>query len=88
MTLDEYLSRDGVTATDLAAKAGTTGATITRLLYGEQQPSTAMVKAIVEATGGKVTAQDLIFGAPRSKPVRLSEAERKDLIDRRKVTAV
>lgn len=70
MTLDEYLSQDGNTATKLAADAGTSGATITRLLYGEQRPSAKMIEAIVNATGGAVTAQDLIFGAPRNKPER------------------
>lgn len=67
MTLHEYLSRDGNTATALAERAGTTGASITRILYGEQQPSTEMIRAIVDATGGEVTAHDLVFGAPRPR---------------------
>jgi transcriptional regulator with XRE-family HTH domain len=68
MTLDEYLSLPGKTAADLAAAANTTGATITRLLYGDAQPSTEMIRAIVEATGGQITAHDLIFGRTRPKP--------------------
>lgn len=68
MTLDDYLAIDGNTATELAEKANTSGASITRLLYGDQQPSAEMIRAIVEATDGKVTADDLIFGAPRKKP--------------------
>ena len=67
MTLDDYLSQPGQTASALAAKAGTSGASINRILHGEQRPSAAMVRAIVEATGGAVTADDLIFGAPREK---------------------
>ena len=67
MTLDTYLSAKGVTASALAAKAGTSSATITRILYGDQQPSTSMIRAIVSATEGKVSADDLIFGAPRPK---------------------
>jgi transcriptional regulator with XRE-family HTH domain len=67
MTLDEYLRRPGNTASKLADDAGTTGATITRLLYGDAQPSAEMIRSIVEATGGEVTADDLLFGAPRSK---------------------
>ena len=66
MTLDEYLAQDGQTASALAQRAGTTGASITRILYGEQKPSADMIKAIVEATGGVVTADDLVFGAPRT----------------------
>ena len=68
MTLDEYLSLPDKTAVQLAADAKTTGATITRLLYGEAQPSADMIRAIVEATGGQVTADDLLFGAARPKP--------------------
>jgi hypothetical protein len=68
MTLDEYLSIPGKTASDLASAANTTGATITRLLYGDAQPSAEMIRAIVDATGGQITAHDLIFGAPRPKP--------------------
>lgn len=70
MTLDQYLSLPGKTASQLAIAAGTSGATITRLLYGEAQPSTEMIRAIVEATNGKVTAHDLVFGAHRQKPER------------------
>jgi transcriptional regulator with XRE-family HTH domain len=70
MTLDKYLSLPGKTAAQLAADANTTGATITRLLYGEAQPSADMIRAIVEATSGQVTADDLLFGAPRVKPER------------------
>ena len=68
MTLDKYLSLPGKTATQLATDAGTSGATITRLLYGEAQPSAEMIRAIVTATGGQITADDLLFGAARVKP--------------------
>lgn len=70
MTLDDYLRIEGKTAAELAEKANTSGASITRILYGDQKPSMDMVKAIVEATRGAVTAHDLIFGAPRQKPER------------------
>lgn len=70
MTLDDYLAADGNTAAALAEKAGTSGASITRILYGEQQPSFDMIRAIVKATDGKVTAHDIVFGRSRSKPNR------------------
>lgn len=70
MTLDDYLSRDGHTASALAVKARSTTASITRILYGEQKPSFEMIRAIVEATNGSVTADDLVFGPPRQKPER------------------
>lgn len=72
MTLDQYLALDGNNATKLAADAFTTSASITRLLYGEQKPSADMVKALVEASKGKLTAHDLIFGDPRKKPEKAS----------------
>ncbi len=68
MTLDDYLRIEGKTAAELAGSANTTGATISRILYGEQQPSAEMIRAIVEATKGAVTAHDLVFGSPRAKP--------------------
>lgn len=70
MTLDDYLSRPGNTASALAEKANTSAASITRILYGDQKPSSDMIKAIVEATNGSVTADDLVFGATRPKPDR------------------
>lgn len=70
MTLDEYLSLPGKTASDLATAAKTSGATITRILYGDAKPSADMIRAIVEATGGQVTADDLVFGTTRSKAVK------------------
>jgi transcriptional regulator with XRE-family HTH domain len=68
MTLDQYLSLDGNTAAALATRAGTTAASITRLLYGDQQPSADMVRSLVRATEGALTAEGLIFGAPRKRP--------------------
>ena len=68
MTLDEYLRDPANTASKLAEDAGTTGPTITRLLYGDAQPSAEMIRNIVAATGGKITADDLLFGASRPKP--------------------
>lgn len=70
MTLDEYLRMPANTASQLAEAAGTTGATITRILYGDAKPSAEMIRAIVTATGGQITAHDLVFGSPRQKPER------------------
>lgn len=75
MTLDQYLSLPDKTAAKLAEAAGTTGATITRLLYGDAQPSADMVRAIVKATDGAVTADDLLFGEPRPKPDKVASLD-------------
>lgn len=74
MTLDDYLSRDGHTAVDLASKAGTSVASINRILHGEQRPSFEMIRAIVLATNGSVTADDMIFGKPRTRPATQGKA--------------
>lgn len=68
MTLDQYLAIPGNTAAALAERAGTSGASITRILHGVQEPSAEMIRAIVGATDGVVTADDLIFGKPRKRP--------------------
>ena len=70
MTLDDYLSKHGNGEADLAAKAKTSAASINRILHGEQKPSHEMMKAIVVATGGEVTADDLLFGAPRQRKAK------------------
>ncbi len=70
MTLDDYLSRPGNNEALLAGKAGTTAASINRIRHGEQTPSGDMIRSIVEATNGSVTADDLIFGAPRQRKAK------------------
>jgi transcriptional regulator with XRE-family HTH domain len=65
MTLDTYFDSGAMTPAELARKTGLSAASIGRILFGEQQASHSAIKAIVDATGGKVTAHDLIFGAPR-----------------------
>lgn len=70
MTLDDYLSKPEVNAAKLAEDARTSVASINRILHGEQKPSADMIRAIVEATGGAVTADDLVFGAPRQRKAK------------------
>jgi len=65
MTLDSYLKSGAMTPADLARRTNLSAASITRILFGEQNASHDAIKAIVEATGGLVTAHDLIFGSPR-----------------------
>ena len=70
MTLDDYLIKHGNGEADLALKAKTTAASINRIRHGEQKPSAEMMREIIEATGGLVTADDLLFGAPRQRKAR------------------
>jgi transcriptional regulator with XRE-family HTH domain len=70
MTLDEYLTKHGHGEADLAARANTSAASINRIRHGEQTPSAEMMRSIVEATKGIVTADDLLFGAPRQRKAK------------------
>lgn len=70
MTLDAFISSGVMTAADLARRSGLSAASITRITKGQQQPSFSAIRAIVNATDGKVTANDLVF--PRPDPERVS----------------
>jgi transcriptional regulator with XRE-family HTH domain len=67
MTLDAYLKSGAITPAELARKTGLSAVSIGRILFGEQNASHSAIKAIVKATKGKVTAHDLVFGAPRDQ---------------------
>ncbi|MDF2970299.1 MAG: helix-turn-helix protein [Microvirga sp.] len=60
MKLPTYLSHRGLTATDLAKRAGVAQSTITRTLNGEVVPGPRTRARIVAATGGQVTERDLL----------------------------
>lgn len=63
--LSRYLVAHGLTAQAFAATVGTTAGSMSRILNGRQDPSFGMIRAIVDATNGSVTADDLVFGVPR-----------------------
>lgn len=65
MTLDDFFKTGTMTPADMARETGMSAPSITRILFGEQKASHDAIKAIVGATGGKVTADDIIFGSPR-----------------------
>ena len=59
MTLHEYRTREGLSQFDMAVKAGVTPGTIANIERGNGiNVSTA--KAIIDATGGLVTLDDLL----------------------------
>lgn len=70
MTLDQFLSSTGTSINAFAEQCGTSGASMNRILHGEQRPSVEMIRAIVAATEGQVTADDIVFGAPRERKER------------------
>ena len=67
MTLDAYLSLPGNTAAALAERVGTTGASIARIRRGGQNISARLIRAIVEATDGQVSAHELVFTPPADR---------------------
>ncbi len=58
MTLDEYLTRNNMSATALANKLGRAVSTITRVRKCEIKPDYYTIQEIVDFTGGKVAPND------------------------------
>lgn len=61
MKLDEYLFRTKTTKKDFAEKIGISRGYLQHLLSGIKGPSIKLAKQIEEATGGKVTKEELLF---------------------------
>jgi transcriptional regulator with XRE-family HTH domain len=58
--LTRYRKARGLTIDALAAKIGTSKATISRLEGGLQDPSFALVRRIIAETDGEVSADDFV----------------------------
>ncbi|MES2157504.1 MAG: helix-turn-helix transcriptional regulator [Pseudomonadota bacterium] len=63
MTLDHYLSQAGMTAADFGALIQVSEASVSRIRKGEQNLSRNLMRRIIEASGGKVTADGLLHVA-------------------------
>ncbi|XYD08847.1 helix-turn-helix transcriptional regulator [Methylobacterium sp. NMS12] len=66
MDLAAYLSERNIKPATFAGEIGVPPSTITRILRGERDPRGATIRKIVEGTGGKVTATELIAGRAAS----------------------
>jgi DNA-binding transcriptional regulator YdaS (Cro superfamily) len=61
MTLDQYLKTEGApTAGEFGAKVGLSEASISRIRKGEQNITRDVMRSIIMATGGKVSAEGLL----------------------------
>jgi transcriptional regulator with XRE-family HTH domain len=60
MRLDEWLSKNAVTMTEMAALTGRSVSTISRLARGLHRPGFGTADAIRHATGGAVTPNDFL----------------------------
>ena len=63
MTLDEYLTTNGISGAAFAERIGVNAATVYRIKTGRVFPHRSTLAAIVEATEGAVTANDLVATA-------------------------
>ncbi len=64
MTLDQYLTKRGETAEAFARRIGAATSTVTRIRRGEMAPGLETLLAIQKATGGKVSARELVKPSP------------------------
>ena len=58
--LEAYLGKRRETLSSLATRAGTTSASLSRIIRYRQTPSVALIRRLVEATYGEVSAADLV----------------------------
>ena len=66
MTLDQYLTRNKMTATEMAQILGRAISTVTRIRKGEIKPDYSTIQEIVDVTDGRVTPNDF-FVMPAKK---------------------
>lgn len=60
MTLPDYLTQSGLTASAFAALVGVNVSTVTRWARGERWPRPEQIIRVEQVTGGQVTAQDFL----------------------------
>lgn len=63
MTLDAYLTSAGMTGTEFAATVGLTEASVSRIRKGQQNISRDVMRRIIAASDGKITAAALVGAA-------------------------
>jgi len=64
--LTQYRLAEGLSGEAVAKRAGTSRQTIHRIESGAQFPSLTLIRRLIDATGGAVTADD--FLPPRAEP--------------------
>lgn len=74
MKLHDYLKKEGETRRSFAQKAGISRAMVSHIATGRATPSIETALRIQEATGGEVTAKDLIPDHPAWKLLEQKEA--------------
>ena len=68
MDLDSYLREERISGADFAAQLGMSEASLSRIRRGDQNITRETIRSIVEASGGKVTAEALVFHGSGDTP--------------------
>lgn len=61
--LDQYLAETGESATSFAGRVGCDVSTIVRIRQRKYSPNVELAKKIIDATGGRLSFEDLIAHA-------------------------
>ena len=69
MTLDQYLSKNGISSAAFARSLGVNSSVVWRVRYNKVRPDWDTVEAITLATSGAVTANDFLRKWPLKNPV-------------------
>ena len=73
MTLDQFMAAREMTGVVLAAQLEISEASLTRIRRGEQNISRDLIRRIVEATGGAVSSDDLVFHPATIAPLEAQD---------------
>ena len=68
MNLDTYLRAEGIKGTEFSARIGVSEVSLSRIRRGDQNISRELIRRIVAATNGAVTAEDLVFHGASDTP--------------------
>ena len=68
MKLGTYLSENGITHADFAARIGTSQAAVTRYVLEQRTPRPDVISRIMSITSGEVTANDFMPAYPAPAP--------------------
>lgn len=61
MTLEQYLSANGISQKDFAESIGVGQSHVSRMMAGKVNLSFTVLRRIAQVTGGKVTANDFLM---------------------------
>lgn len=80
MRLKEYFAREGMTASQFAARIGRAVSTVTRLANGETVPEPETIAKIVEATDGAVQPNDFFLSRSTIPAAGNADVAEEDLL--------